>query len=69
MKLSDRIRRERKDRVREIEWERDVYRDSDWDRDYRDRHRGRHGGGGYDREREFETEVVFDNRPPRGYLR
>lgn len=69
VKLSDSIRRQRKDRVREIEWERE-YRD-DWDRDYRSshRHRDRHqSGGGYDHE--VETEVVYDSRPPiRGYLR
>jgi hypothetical protein len=70
VKLSDRIRRARKDRLRELEWQRD-YRD-DWEADYhRHTHRHRGGGGGYEDERIRETEVIYDSggRPPRGYLR
>ncbi|KAB5559891.1 hypothetical protein GE09DRAFT_1114870 [Coniochaeta sp. 2T2.1] len=69
VKLSDRIRRARKDRVREIEWDRD-YRDDNWETDYH-RHKHRHySGGGYEDERITEREVIYDSgRPVRGYLR
>ncbi|OIW30566.1 hypothetical protein CONLIGDRAFT_283852 [Coniochaeta ligniaria NRRL 30616] len=70
VKLSDRIRRARKDRLREIEWERD-YRDG-WDTDYHRHSHRHHSGAGYEDEREriTEREVIYDSgRPVRGYLR
>lgn len=68
--LSDSIRRARKERVREIQWERD------W-RDERERpHRRHHYDHDHwrweewDDERVREREVVYDNRrPARGYYR
>lgn len=61
--LTERIRRARKDRVREIEWERDI----DWDR-HRHRHHhhnhGRRPSGGWDDEHITEREFVYDSRKP-----
>lgn len=65
--LSNDIKRYRKDRVREIEWERDVT--EDWER-RRHRHHHHHGPGPWDEERVVEREVIYDDRRPvRGYLR
>jgi len=58
VELSDEIRRFRKDRVREIQYERD-WRD-EWDR----RHRHRHRPEPWDSERVREREVVYDSRRP-----
>lgn len=69
VKLSDRIRRARRERVRELEWERTDYRD-EWDTDYHRHSHRHHSGGGYDDERVTEREVIYDSgRPVRGYLR
>jgi hypothetical protein len=66
--MSDRIRRARKERVRELEIDRE-YRD-DWDYDYHHRHRGGGHRSGYEDERIHETEVIYESRPPvRGYIR
>lgn len=63
--LSDSIRRARRRRAREIEWERDE-RDR-WER--RHRHRTSIGWDKYDDERIVEREVVYDRQAPiRGYL-
>ncbi|KAF4595169.1 conserved glutamic acid rich protein [Ophiocordyceps camponoti-floridani] len=70
--LSKSIRRARKERAREIEWERD-WRD-EWERpfrrpmhDHHDHHRSREE---WDDERVREREFVYDSRRPnRGYLR
>jgi hypothetical protein len=73
--MSEDIRRARKDRLREIKWERDV-RD-DWDRRRpavmapmrREREYYRRPGG-WDEERVKEREVIYDSRgPARGYIR
>jgi hypothetical protein len=65
--LTERIRRVRKDRVREIEWERDI----DWDRHrHRHHHQGRGHSNGWDDEHVTEREFVYDSRKPgRGYYR
>ncbi|CAM1506369.1 Fc.00g060100.m01.CDS01 [Cosmosporella sp. VM-42] len=61
--ISDEIRRARKHRAREIEYERE-YRD-DWERS-----RHRHHGGAPKWDEVVEREVVYDSsRPSRGYLR
>ncbi|KAI0012006.1 hypothetical protein F4779DRAFT_119280 [Xylariaceae sp. FL0662B] len=62
--LSDDIRRARRHRAREIEWERE-YRD--WDR----RHRHRRSGAWdkIDDERIVERDVIYDRPAPRGYIR
>ena len=62
--LTERIRRARKDRVREIEWERDI----DWDR-HRHRHshhhhHGRQPSSGWDDEHVTEREFIYDSRKP-----
>ncbi|KAH8885785.1 hypothetical protein GQ53DRAFT_354255 [Thozetella sp. PMI_491] len=78
VQLSDQIRRERKERVREIQWEKE-WRD-EWERDHHNRHRRRHRhrhSHSHDRweeermvEREREREVVVDHRgPTRAYIR
>ncbi|KAK7983976.1 hypothetical protein PG990_012688 [Apiospora arundinis] len=61
--ISDQIRRARRERAREIEWERES-RDR-WER----RHRHRRSMGKFDDERIVEHEVVYDRQPVRGYLR
>ncbi|ORY60559.1 uncharacterized protein BCR38DRAFT_411708 [Pseudomassariella vexata] len=66
--VSDSIRKARRERAREIEWEREAR--ERWER----RHRPRHSGSWdkYDDERvyEREREVIVDHqRPVRGYLR
>ncbi|KAI0125284.1 hypothetical protein BJ170DRAFT_598103 [Xylariales sp. AK1849] len=63
--ISDTIRRSRRERAREIEWEREA-RDR-WE----NKHRHRRSAGGWDDEREriYEHEVVYDRKPVRGYLR
>ncbi|KAM5348788.1 hypothetical protein ACJ41O_008611 [Fusarium nematophilum] len=58
--ISDEIRRARKQRARELEWEREYQ--EDWERT-----RHRHHGPRWDEI--TEREVVYDSRPPRGYLR
>lgn len=58
MELSDEIRRFRKERVREIQYERD-WRD-EWDRRHRQRPRPDH----WDNERVREREVIYDSRRP-----
>ncbi|KAK8074955.1 hypothetical protein PG997_009618 [Apiospora hydei] len=65
--VSDQIRRARRERAKEIEWERES-RDR-WER--RHRHRRSMGRDKYDDEREriVEHEVVYDRAPVRGYLR
>ncbi|KAK7985108.1 hypothetical protein PG996_005650 [Apiospora saccharicola] len=65
--ISDQIRRARRERAREIEWERES-RDR-WER--RHRHRRSMGRDKYDDERErvVEHEVIYDRAPVRGYLR
>ncbi|KAK3335426.1 hypothetical protein B0T19DRAFT_7873 [Cercophora scortea] len=66
VQLSEAIRRARKDRAREIQWERE-YRD-DYDRDYHAHvHRHRHSVDQYDDERIVEREIVYENRPSRSY--
>ncbi|KAK7740717.1 hypothetical protein SLS53_005185 [Cytospora paraplurivora] len=62
VEISDRIRARRKDRIREIQYEREI-RD-DWDRERRHRPRPRWED---DRERVVEREVVFDTSRPRRY--
>ncbi|ROV94222.1 hypothetical protein VSDG_05687 [Cytospora chrysosperma] len=62
VEISDRIRARRKDRIREIQFEREV-RD-DWDRASRHRPRPRWED---DRERVVEREVIFDSGRPRRY--
>ncbi|PHH60737.1 hypothetical protein CDD82_2240 [Ophiocordyceps australis] len=71
---SESIRRARKDRVREIQWERD-WRD-EWERPFRRQHYRDHhdhwrsSREEWDDERIRERDVVFDNRRPTyGYLR
>ena len=67
--MSDNIRRRRKDRVREIQWERE-YRD-EWERERHHHHHhshSRHRRPKWDEdERIVEREVIYD-RAPR-YLR
>lgn len=66
--LSADIRRSRKNRVRELEWERE-FRDDyrhDWDRR---QHQSRRPPR-WDNERVREHEVIYDSRgPARGYIR
>lgn len=59
VEMSDDIKRYRKDRVREIQWERD-WRD-DWDRRHRHHHHHHHP---WDDERVREREVIYDSRRP-----
>lgn len=61
MELSDRIRARRKERIREIHYEREM-RD-EWERERR--HRSRRGGWDDEREKIVEREVVYDR--PRRY--
>lgn len=67
--LSDSIRKARKDRAREIEWERDAR--ERWER--RHRHH-KHGGWDRDDERVVEHEIIYERerererKHPRGYL-
>ncbi|KAK8061277.1 hypothetical protein PG994_007643 [Apiospora phragmitis] len=61
--ISDSIRRARRERAREIEWERES-RDR-WER----RHRHRRSKYDDERERIVEHEVIYDRPPVRGYLR
>lgn len=68
--ISDAIRRARKERAREIEWERESR--ERWERQHHHHHRGSIGRAKYDDERivEREREVVIDRQHPvRGYLR
>lgn len=76
--LSDTIRRARKERVRDIQWERD-WRD-EWEQPFRrhhhDRHHDRHhdhwrsSREEWDDERVREREVIYDSRRPAGgYMR
>lgn len=62
VEISDRIRARRKDRIREIQFEREV-RD-DWEQPRRHRPRPRWED---DRERVVEREVIFDSGRPRRY--
>lgn len=62
--VSDSIRRARRERAREIEWEREA-RDR-WER--RHRHRRSIGWDKYDDERIVEHEIIYDRKPLRGYL-
>ncbi|KUI57657.1 hypothetical protein VP1G_04948 [Cytospora mali] len=62
VEISDRIRARRKDRIREIQFEREI-RD-DWDRERRHRPRPRWED---DRERVVEREVIYDSSRPRRY--
>ncbi|KEY65733.1 hypothetical protein S7711_05563 [Stachybotrys chartarum IBT 7711] len=62
--LSDRIRRSRKDHVREIEWERD-YRE-DWERRRHHHSHHRQPSLKWDDERVREREVIYDSRDPGG---
>ncbi|KAK3935677.1 hypothetical protein QBC46DRAFT_346356 [Diplogelasinospora grovesii] len=68
VQLSDAIRKARKDRVREIAWEREW---CDHERERSNRHRHRHSHSHsidrYDDERIVEREVVYDRAPARGY--
>ncbi|KAK1779950.1 hypothetical protein QBC45DRAFT_349780 [Copromyces sp. CBS 386.78] len=68
VQLSDKIRQARKDRIREIQWEREYSRD---DYDFRDhhhnnqshsRHRSRDDRWDDERERIVEHEVIYDSR-------
>lgn len=67
VQLSDSIRRARKERAREIEWERE-WRE-EWERSRRHHHhhhsKHRHPADRYDDEHIVETEVVYDRRPSR----
>ncbi len=76
MQLSDQIRRARKGRARDIQWEQEWR--TEWERDNHDRHRRRHRhrhGHSIDRFQEERTvererEVVVDHRGAmRGYMR
>ncbi|KAF4964538.1 hypothetical protein FZEAL_10857, partial [Fusarium zealandicum] len=60
--ISDEIRRARKQRARELEYEREYQEDYE-----RTRHRDRHHGPRWDEV--TEREMIYDTRPPRGYLR
>lgn len=63
VRLSDDIIRARKDRLREVKWEREHH--IDWDREQHHRHRHhRQSVDRYDDERIVEREVVFENRAP-----
>lgn len=59
--ISDEIRRARKQRTRELEWEREYQ--EDWERS-----RHRHPGSRWDEI--VERDLVYEGRPPpRGYIR
>ncbi|KAF3002318.1 hypothetical protein E8E14_005025 [Neopestalotiopsis sp. 37M] len=62
--LSDSIRRARRDRAREIEWEREAR--ERWERKHRHHHKHRD----WDDERVVEREVIYEHerKPVRGYL-
>ena len=68
--LSDEIRRFRKDRLRDIDWERDHERRH---RHHHHHHLPRRLPGPWDDERITEREVIYDSHGPvrevRGYLR
>lgn len=61
VEISDRIRARRKDRIREIQYEREI-RD-EWERERR--HRARHDRWDDERERVVEREVIYHDRPRR----
>lgn len=68
--LSDSIRRARKDRVREIQWERDT-RD-EWEYPFRRHHHDYyydHWDRVWDEERVRERDVIYDSRRPARYMR
>ncbi|KAK0703570.1 hypothetical protein B0T26DRAFT_681228 [Lasiosphaeria miniovina] len=73
VQLSDAIRKARKDRAYEIQWEREVrdgYRDEYRETDYHihaHKHRHSESQSRYDDDRVVEREVVYENRPSRGY--
>lgn len=58
--ISDEIRRARKQRTRELEWEREREYTEDWER-------SRHRHGRWDDYQ--ERDMMYETRPPRGYLR
>ncbi|KAI0142069.1 hypothetical protein BJ166DRAFT_93036 [Pestalotiopsis sp. NC0098] len=62
--LSDKIRKQRKERAREIEWEREAR--ERWERKHRHHHKHRD----WDDERVVEREVIYEHerKPVRGYL-
>lgn len=70
--LSTDIRRSRKERVRDIQWERefrDDFRD-DWGRRHHHHHHHDRPSRKWDDERVREREVIYDSRgPARGYIR
>jgi len=59
VELTEDIKRDRRDRIREIQWEREV-------RPERERPRKQIPAGPWDEERVFEREVVYEG-PKRGY--
>lgn len=65
VELTEDIKRFRKDRVREIAWERD-WKD-DWDRRHRHPHHHHHHHHPWDNERVREREVIYDNRRSRHF--
>lgn len=67
--ISDEIRRSRRRRAREIEWEQEVRDSSDRRRYHHHSERRSAGWDKVDDERIIEREVVYDRGPVRGYLR
>lgn len=67
VELSDRIRAARKERAREIQWERE-WRDDWGHRDHHHHHKHRYSVDRVDDERIVEREIIYDSRHPgRGY--
>lgn len=64
VELSDRIRARRKDRIREIHYEREMRDEWERERERERRHRSRRGGWEDEREKIVEREYVYD-RPRR----
>lgn len=74
MQLSEDIRRERQERIREMEWERERLEERRLrDLDERRKWERRERESPYEDERIIEREIVYDGPPrrgvPRGYLR
>jgi hypothetical protein len=70
VEMSKDIRRRRKERVRDIQWEREIQ--DDWERSRHRHHHDHHHDHHlhpWDNERVVEREVIYDDRRPvRGYL-
>jgi hypothetical protein len=67
VELSERIRRDRQERIREIQWEREKLED----RKLREEKRREIRDVPYEEERIIERDIIYDGprRAPRGYLR